>query len=125
MHPDVIMLTRWVADHAPAIDWYTTLFGRAPDRAPVPNCREWDLLPGVVLQVIAQPERAGETSLAFGVPGLPAQEERLAAAGVAATQAFDVNPFHGLRYVEYTDPEGVPTGLLNSEAMGDVPRARR
>lgn len=123
MHPDVIMLTRWVADHAAAIDWYATLFGRAPDRAPVLHCREWDLLPGVVFQVIEQSDKAGATSFALGVPDLAAQEERLASAGVDATEAFDVTPFDGLRYVEYADPEGVTTGLLNSDAIGDVARS--
>src|SRR5699024_4493081 len=67
MNIRTIFITRYVDDHDTAIDWYSQLFGRRPDDAPVPDCREWNLQTGVVFQVIRQPERAGEQSFAFGI----------------------------------------------------------
>lgn len=115
---ETVLITRTVEDHAAAIAWYETLLGRPPTGAPVPNCREWELLPGVIFQVIEQPERRGETTFAFGVSDLEAERARLAAGQVPESQSHEVKGFDGLRYVEYSDTENVRTGLLNASKVG-------
>lgn len=114
-----VFLTRYVSDHQPARDWYATLFGREADRAPVENCREWVVAPGIIFQVIAQPERRGSVEFAFGVADLSAERSRLEESGLSEAEAFAVQPFDGLTFVGYDDPEGVRTGLLNTEAIAD------
>ncbi|MGD7788408.1 VOC family protein [Propionibacteriaceae bacterium Y1700] len=116
MSVDTIFITRTVADHEAAIEWYAQLFGRSYDHAPVPNCREWELKPGVIFQVINQPEKAGSTTFAFGVDDLEGERSRLAGLDFEEAQSFDVKGFDALTYVEYADPEGVTTGLLNAAA---------
>lgn len=117
MDINTIFITRYVADHAAAIDWYERLVGRPPDAVPVPSCREWQVAPGVLLQVIADDERAGGTTFAFSVDDLPAELARLHAAGLAVGGADQVGGFDGLEYAELTDPEGVGTGLLNESGV--------
>ena len=109
-------VTRYVADHAAGEAWYADFFGRPCDRSPMPNCREWQLTESVVFQVIQLPERAGELSCGFVVDDLDGAVARLEADGITQSDAFDVQGFDGLRYCEFTDPEGVTTGLLNTGA---------
>lgn len=113
MQPTTIFITRYVDDHAAGIDFYRTLFGREPDAAPVPDCREWELQPGVLFQVIRADHPRG-VSFAFGVDDLGAERDRLTDAGVAVGEPWPVGGFDGLCYAEVMDPEGGATGLLGS-----------
>lgn len=114
MNIRTIFITRYVDDHDTAIDWYSQLFGRRPDEAPVPDCREWNLQTGVVFQVIRQPERAGEQSFAFGITDFQQTAGSLESAGLPSTDEWQVAGFDDLTFLELRDPEGVQTGLLNT-----------
>ncbi|WP_018155939.1 VOC family protein [Demetria terragena] len=106
-------ITRYVAEHQPAVDWYAALFGREPDASPVPNCREWYQPGGVIFQVILDPARSGSQSFAFAVDSLDAEVRRVADAGLAPGSGWAVQGFENLHFVPFSDPEGVEVGLLN------------
>ncbi|OYN92602.1 VOC family protein [Parenemella sanctibonifatiensis] len=108
-----IFITRYVADHEAAIQWYTDFFGEAASGVPVPNCREWEPRPGVIFQVIEQPDQAGSTTFTFGVEDLAGVRTRLAETSLTEETSWQVKGFDALTYTEYADPEGVRTGLLN------------
>ena len=115
---NTLFVTRTVDDFDPCIAWYTTFFGRDFDEAPLANCREWHVRPGVIFQVIHQPEKAGKTSFAFAAADLDRERTRLAAAQLPEAEAWQVTGFEDLTYVAYEDPEGVRTGLLNAPGVG-------
>lgn len=115
MNPETIFITRYVASHAASLDWYERILGRPADHRPVPSCREWRLGDRVLFQVIEQPERRGETSVAFGVADVEDEATRLQGAGIDVGDPVPVEGFTTLRYVEICDPEGVPLGLLDGE----------
>lgn len=111
--PQTVFVTRYVASHAAVLPWYERLFGRAPDTIPVDNCREWDLGIGVLFQVIEDPDKPGRTEFAFAVADLDREVARLRSAGLEIDDPAAVDGFATLRYAATTDPEGVPTGLLD------------
>lgn len=45
MTVETVFITRFVADHAVAVKWYTTFFGCLHDHEPMGNCREWSYVP--------------------------------------------------------------------------------
>ena len=112
MDTTTVFITRYVADHEAAIDYYASVFGREPDARPVPNCREWVLAPGVLFQVIADEHPVG-VSYAFGVHDVEVEARRMTAAGVPVGEPWRVPGFDTLRYAELTDPEGVTLGILD------------
>lgn len=116
MNVTTTFVTHWVANLQETTDWFGTFFGRRPDADRMPNCREW-YLPGVVFQVIEDPERTGERSLAFATSDLDGDIARLRGSRVPVSDPRDVAGFEALRYVEVTDPEGISTGLLNADAV--------
>lgn len=90
--------------------------GPADDQT-VPNCREWRPRPGVLLQVIHDPDRAGTTTFAFGVADLAQEADRVRAAGLTEGTAEEVGGFDDLRWLALRDPEGCETGLLNESGI--------
>lgn len=52
-----------VSDLVAAEDWYTRLFGREPDARPMPGLLEWHLGDTFGVQVWAEPNRAGRSSM--------------------------------------------------------------
>lgn len=113
MKPETIFITRYVASHADTLAWYEAFFGRPADNSPVPNCREWELQPGIVFQVIEHPQWHGRTQFAFRVDSLDDETTRLRSGGVDAADPFKVEGFETLRFAGLTDPEGVETGMLD------------
>jgi catechol 2,3-dioxygenase-like lactoylglutathione lyase family enzyme len=102
---DVVTTTAQVTvrDLDAARDLYTRLLARGPDRAPMAGLLEWDLTPTSVLQVFAEPERAGRSTVVLGVADLDAEADRLAAAGVAHD---GVAPVTSGRVLTLSDPDG-------------------
>src|SRR5437588_105726 len=93
--------------------WYEELFGREPDREPIPGVREWELRPGFHVQVFegkASPSTA--MVLRLGVPDIDAARERLVGLGV------DVSPIERVTGViaicDLKDPCGNRLSLYQS-----------
>lgn len=117
-------ITRYVRHHDSAVTWHERFFGREPDAAPMPSCREWHLPGGVIFQVIEDPSRDGTQSVAFAVEDLDAELQRLSAAGVEHGEVWDVEGIDGLRYAPVPDPAGGEIGLLNRIAMNPTAQER-
>jgi catechol 2,3-dioxygenase-like lactoylglutathione lyase family enzyme len=75
-----------VADYAAAYDWYVLLLGRPADMCPHDSEAVWQLAPGGSIYVVEDAERAGSGLLTVALDDLEAQEARLRAVGVAATE---------------------------------------
>ncbi len=117
MEVTTVFITRYVADHDEMAQWYARFLGRRWDSEPVPNCREWHLGREVFFQVIHAPDRAGQTSFAFGARDLASEGRRLAEVGLEPAPPGDVTGFDDLQWMPVTDPEGVETGVLNQSGV--------
>ncbi|GAA4544031.1 VOC family protein [Pseudonocardia xishanensis] len=71
-----------VSDLDAAEQWYSVLFGRAPDARPMDGLLEWRLGSSFGVQVFAEPDRAGRSSMVLGEDDLDGLAARLADAGV-------------------------------------------
>ena len=71
-----------VGDLAAAERWYAALFGRGPDATPMDGLLEWHLGDGSGVQVWAEPERAGRSSIVLGESALAGLAARLTGAGI-------------------------------------------
>ena len=92
-----------VKDQALAQDWYTRLFGRDPDAAPMPGLLEWHFASEFGLQVWAEPQRAGYSTAVIGESDLDAFADRLSVAGI---EHGGPQPGGGQRILQITDPDG-------------------
>lgn len=72
-----------VTDLAVAEDWYTRLFGRAPDARPMPGLLEWHLAETFGVQVWSEPDRAGRSSMVLDESDLDGLAARLDEVGIA------------------------------------------
>lgn len=71
-----------VGDLAAAQRWYSVLFGRGPDATPMDGLLEWHLGDNFGVQVWAEPERAGRSSIVLGESDLDGLAARLTDAGL-------------------------------------------
>ena len=92
-----------VTDSARAEQWYSTLFGRAPDARPMPGLLEWHLGTGFGVQVWSEPERAGHSCVVLHETDLDAAAARIAEAGLASDGP---QPGGGARILQLWDPDG-------------------
>lgn len=92
-----------VADHATAVTWYQRWIGRAPDVEPMEGVAEWQLAENAWIQVSADPETAGRTTIVVGVKDVIAQRSACAAVDVAVGE---VNDFGFIKTAEAVDPAG-------------------
>lgn len=101
-----------VTDLETAVPWYASLFGRDPDARPMPGLVEWHLGEGFGVQVWAEPERAGRSTVVLHEADLSAFVEHLDRSGIGHPAPYDATTF---RLVELADPDGnrvVVTGTL-------------
>jgi predicted enzyme related to lactoylglutathione lyase len=98
-----ILAQATVADLESAAAWYTTLFGRGPDANPMPGLLEWHLADTFGIQVWAEPERAGRSSILFADSDLDARAAQLADAGVSHEGPYDAT---SSRVLQAEDPDG-------------------
>ncbi|WP_138932856.1 VOC family protein [Roseovarius arcticus] len=106
-----IFLSINARDFEAQTNWWTTLLGRGPDQSPMPNCREWELAPSVLFQVLNAPE--GErAAVSLRIVGLTDEIERLRKAGIAVPDPQKVEGFDTLRWAALADPEGNDLNLL-------------
>lgn len=92
-----------VSDIDRALTWYTQLFGRGPDAAPMSGLYEWYINPQVGLQVFADSDRAGHSSTVIATADLDEAVSDLDRAGLAHPTIENASAF---RIVRLTDPDG-------------------
>ena len=73
-----------VADHAAAVEWYSTLFSRPPDRRPMDGLAEWQLSPTGGLQVFERAEGAGGSFATLAVDTVAPVVDHLTGVGIHA-----------------------------------------
>lgn len=100
-----------VSDLSAAERWYTTLLGRVPDARPMDGLLEWHIPNGGGLQVWAEPERAGHSTVLLATGDLDATADRLAGAGIATA---GVEPGGGARVLRLTDADGNRVVIVGS-----------
>ncbi len=71
-----------VTDLGGAERWYSVVFDRPPDARPMDGLLEWHLGDTFGVQVWAEPERAGRSTMVLGESDLDGLAERLAEVGV-------------------------------------------
>lgn len=111
MRVDHVFLSLHARDVDAQTAWWTTLIGRAPDRQPMPSCREWDLAPSVLFQVLDDPGQ-DRTAVSLRIDGLDGEISRLRGAGVEIPDPQAVDGFDSLRRTAFSDPEGNAVNLL-------------
>ncbi len=109
---DKVFLTINAASHAPVVDWWTNALGRPFDRTPVPSCREWDVTPTVLLQVIDKPDSVGKVAVSLRIEDIDSECRRLRALGIDLPDPKLVPGFDSLYWTEVCDPEGNVLNLL-------------
>lgn len=92
-----------VADLEAAIRWYTRLFGRELDARPMEGLVEWHLAPTFGVQVWADAERAGRSTMVITESDLDALADRLRRAGV---DHGGIQKATSSRVLPVTDPDG-------------------
>ena len=83
--------------------WYTALLDREPVARPMDGLLEWHVPHGGGLQVWAEPQRAGRSTVLLATDDLDATATRLVASGIATDE---VGPGGGARLLRLTDPDG-------------------
>ena len=91
--------------------WWTMLIGRDPDSRPMKSCREWNLAPSVLFQVLDSPEKA-RVAVSCRIENLDWEIDRLRQAGVDVPPPVKVDGFDDLRLTTFTDPENNTVNLL-------------
>jgi catechol 2,3-dioxygenase-like lactoylglutathione lyase family enzyme len=92
-----------VTDLESAEDWYSRLFGRAPDARPMPGLLEWHLGVGFGVQVYSEPDRAGRSAIVLEETDLDSAAARLAREGVGHDGP---QPGGGARILQLLDADG-------------------
>jgi hypothetical protein len=62
--------------------WYERLFGKPPDRRPMPRLAEWQFSESAEVQLYEEKEHAGHSTLTLGVLPLEPERQRLLEAGL-------------------------------------------
>lgn len=92
-----------VSDLDTAERWYSVLFERQPDARPMAGLIEWHLGDNFGVQVWAEPERAGRSTIVLGESDLDELAARLASAGVECRGPQQVT---ASRVLFLDDPDG-------------------
>ena len=92
-----------VADLHRAEEWYASLLGRAVDARPMPGLLEWHLGDSFGLQVWAEPDRAGGSTVVLTMADLDAAADRLTKAGL---RHDGPEAGGGARILQLADPDG-------------------
>ncbi|MEU8819492.1 VOC family protein [Actinoplanes sp. NPDC048796] len=92
-----------VADFEAGVRWYTKLFGGSVDARPMEGLAEWHLAPAFGVQVWADAERAGRSTMVIDESDLDGLADRLRRAGIdhAGIQNATTS-----RVLVVTDPDG-------------------
>jgi len=98
-----VMCQLIVSDRQRSLDFYSALFGRAPDANPMDRLYEWHFDGAGAVQVYEEPERAGASGATIAVADLDARVADLQAAGIAHEPLVEATY---VRVVQLADPDG-------------------
>lgn len=87
-----------------AVRWYANLLGRNADMIPVEGVAEWQLTDSAWLQVTADSERAGSSTVIVGVNDIEAQCRTCADASVPHGEVVEYPGI--IKMIEVIDPDG-------------------
>lgn len=104
-----------VRDVDAAVAWYERLFGRGPDARPMDSLADYHFPSGGVIQLIADPERAGRSLLTLAVDDLARELSDLRARGVDVGDLDDTTSAKVL-IATVTDPDGNAITLVQQRA---------
>jgi predicted enzyme related to lactoylglutathione lyase len=93
-----------VKDHQKAVGWYAKLLGREADLVPADEVAEWQLADSAWIQVSADPERAGHTTVIIGVIDIDVQRSSCEKAGVPPGEVIEYPAT--IKMVEIADLDG-------------------
>ena len=102
MEIDGVLANVTVRDLERSLRWYGRLFGREPDARPMEGLAEWHLASGSGVQVWAEPDRAGRSTMVLRDRDLDARAEHLRSAGIPARP----EPASASRIIRLEDPDG-------------------
>lgn len=91
------------SDFATGARWFERLFGRPPDKAPMPGLVEWHHGSAAGFQLFEDGDKAGVGTLTLRVSGLDAERARLEAAGLAPGGIKDGD---FVKIIRLNDPDG-------------------
>jgi predicted enzyme related to lactoylglutathione lyase len=92
------------ADYPPALVWYLRFFGRAPDLEPHETEAAWQVADAGWISLVADPERAGRSTVTLVVDDLDGRLAELASRGLAPETVEAVGAAG--RKATVVDPEG-------------------
>lgn len=93
-----------VRDMSAAVEFYRRWTGREADIVVEPTMQEWQLAPGMWLQVAQKAETAGTSVVRIGVDDVAAARKALLERGVDVDEAVDY--FGVVRVADFRDPDG-------------------
>lgn len=102
-----------ISDLESAVAWYTRFFGREPDARPMDGLVEWHLTDTFGVQVWAERERSGHSSMVLDESDLDARIAHLDRAGLRYDGPWDAT---ASRIVQLSDPDGNRIVLTGSFA---------
>ncbi|MCU1388301.1 MAG: glyoxalase [Ilumatobacteraceae bacterium] len=102
MNVSIVMAQLIVSDLDRSVDFYSRLFGRAPDASPMEGLREWYFDNAGAIQVYEESERAGVSGATINVGDLDAELAALDAAGIDHEPLVEANY---VRVVQLADPD--------------------
>jgi predicted enzyme related to lactoylglutathione lyase len=103
-----------VADVDPALPWYEVLFGRPADEFPMEGLAEWHIPSGGVVQLVASPERAGQSLLTLDFEDLKQELAAMQDRGLDAGPLDDTTSDKVL-IATISDPEGNAITLVEQK----------
>ena len=115
MHVTDVFVSIGVTDHKAGCAWWSQLIGREPDRHPMPSCCEWDLVGGVLFQVLDNPKEGAVDIVSWRVNDLDSEITRLREIGLDIAEPEAVPGFDTLQIVTFVDPYGNTINLLGGE----------
>ena len=105
-----------VKDHQNAVKWYTKLLGREADLVPVDEVAEWQIADNAWIQVGADPERAGYTTVIIGVHDIAEQRGFCEKAGIPLGELIEIPEV--IKMAEAVDPEGNKVAFVQDISGG-------
>ncbi len=105
-----------VKDQDTAVGWYKKLLGRDADIVPTDGVAEWQLAENAWLQVTADPERAGSTTVIIGVNDIDTQRSACAKANVPLGEVVEYPEI--IKMAETVDPDGNKVAFVQDISGG-------
>lgn len=106
-----------VAELEESVTWYARLFGRQPDDRPMGGLAEWYLDETIGVQVWAEPDRAGRSTMVLEESDLDALAAHLGSVGIEHVGPWEASK---TRIVQVSDPDGnrvVFTGTADATGL--------